>query len=64
MTLTECQNKIYAGGEEGRMEAAVYVFGIIILGILGVLLLFMDRSFIFTVHIIWIIYTYFQSNIS
>ena len=44
------------------MEAAVYVFGIIILGILGVLLQFTDSSFVFTAHIIWIMYTFFQNT--
>ncbi len=61
MTFTKCQNEIYIGGKEGRMEAAVYVFGIIILGILGVLLQFTDSSFVFTAHIIWIVYTFFQN---
>lgn len=45
------------------MEAAVHVFGIVILGIFGVLLQFMDSSFIFTAHIIWIVYIFFQNNI-
>lgn len=41
------------------MGTGLSAAGIAVMGLLGILMQYMDSSFVFTAHIIWFIYTYF-----
>lgn len=42
------------------MGTGLCAVGIVVLGLLGILMQYLDSSFVFTAHIIWFIYTYFM----